>query len=328
LKWLCRGGNPYADGENISSGVGATCDQGFATYSEVPPVVIAPTDTGTIRFFPELGILNAPVGDSIQSTYLKTTDQNRQFQRGFIEFTIPVFNEEIQQATLILTENRGTTTFPFPPDLHELSFYQSDLVVDTSDYNRPTTLLTSFETDVNEPVQIFSFDVTSLINQFQGDNLGLRIKLAVDPTLNAFTVIGSSFGTLNNINSPRLELTFSSEDQDRDGIFDNQDDCPDVSAIVDGIDRDANNDGCLDTTNELLQEIRDADIQMGIKNSLIVTVVSAFNSYDGGNNNTGNNQLQAFINEVSAHSGKAIPTELADLFIGKAENIIALHPTI
>ncbi len=35
LKWLCRGGNPYPDGENISSGVVATCDQGFATYSGV-----------------------------------------------------------------------------------------------------------------------------------------------------------------------------------------------------------------------------------------------------------------------------------------------------
>ncbi len=36
LKWLCAGGNPYADGENISSGVGSTCDQGFATYSGEP----------------------------------------------------------------------------------------------------------------------------------------------------------------------------------------------------------------------------------------------------------------------------------------------------
>jgi len=180
---------------------------GLSQDSHADEVVITPTDTGTIRFFPELGILGeAPVGDAIQSRYFKTTEQNREFRRGFIEFTIPVFEGQIQQATLILTENRGTTNFPLPPDLHELSFYQADLVVDTSDYNRPTTLLTSFETDVNEPPQIFSFDVTSLINQFQGDNLGLRIKLAVDPTLNAFAVKGSSFGELNN-NPPRIELT-------------------------------------------------------------------------------------------------------------------------
>jgi hypothetical protein len=40
----------------------------------------------------------------------------------------------------------------------------------------------------------------------------------------------------------------------------------------------------------------------------------------------GNNQLNAFINEVQALKGKKISAELVDLFIAKAQNIIALHP--
>lgn len=115
------------------------------------------------------------------------------FDRGFIEFSIPVFERQVQQATLILKETRGTTSFPLPSVFHELSYYQADLVIDTSDYNRPTTPIASFETDENEPHRVFSFDITSLINQFQGSNLGFRITVPENPFVDQFPLLGSSF---------------------------------------------------------------------------------------------------------------------------------------
>lgn len=120
--------------------------------------------------------------------------------------------------------------------------------------------------------------------------------------------------------------TPTGDDTDGDGIVNNLDACPTVSAIVDGIDRDANDDGCLDTTEELLSEIQAANIHKGIKKSLIAKVKDAIESYNEGDNEEGNEELGAFIKEVKAQKGKKIPSDLADLFIGKATNIIALHP--
>ena len=114
-------------------------------------------------------------------------------------------------------------------------------------------------------------------------------------------------------------------DDDGDGVDDVDDDCPLVSGIVDGIDRDANDDGCLDTPDELLEEIMAGDIPKGLKKALSKKVENAIKSYDKGNNTPGNNQIGAFINQVEALLGGRMPTELAELLIAKAENIIALH---
>jgi cysteine-rich repeat protein len=119
-------------------------------------------------------------------------------------------------------------------------------------------------------------------------------------------------------------------DADGDGLNDcGTDQCPSQSAIIAGVDRDANNDGCPDDPAELISEIEAAmqsgDIPAGIGNSLKAKVQAALNSYANGKDNAGNNQLGAFINELNSQKGKKVPAALADLFAAKAQNIIAQH---
>jgi hypothetical protein len=181
-----------------------------AVQARAQDAVLQPQVTGSIRNLPGFGILGpAPVGGAIQSTYFRTTLQNTEFRRGFIEFQIPSFNSSVQKATLVLTEDRATVSFPLPPDTHELSFYAADLVVSVDDFDRPTTPVASFQTDANEPTGVFSFDVTAIVAQFQGQSLGFRVKLALDPTLDIFGFAGSAFGELGQGTfSPRIEVTF------------------------------------------------------------------------------------------------------------------------
>src|SRR4026207_983614 len=142
---------------------------------------LLPEVTGTIAFWPELGLWGMPVGNDVQSYYFRTTEVNREFRRGFLEFSIPEFGNTVVSATLLLTESRGQTTFPLPPDKHEISYYEADLAVTTNDYHAATLPLAEFETDNNVAPESFSFDLTAVINAYKGRNLGLRIQLAVDP---------------------------------------------------------------------------------------------------------------------------------------------------
>lgn len=167
----------------------------------------APRVAGTVRNLPELHILErAPVGSQPQSRYFKTTPQNREFRRAFIEFVIPDFGAEMVSALLVLPESRGTTSFPLPPDTHELSYYPADLIVDTADYSRPTTPLATFQTDPNIPPQTFSFDVTSLLAQAGCGALGFRVKLSLDPLYNNDGFLGSAFTEPVSGSTPRIEV--------------------------------------------------------------------------------------------------------------------------
>lgn len=74
-----------------------------------------------------------------------------------------------------------------------------------------------------------------------------------------------------------------------------------------------------------MEEINTPDLPRGIAQSLTAKVQAAINSFGQGQNEAGNNQLNAFINSVQAQRGKKIPADLADLFIAKVQDIIALH---
>lgn len=167
---------------------------GLAGLLAAQTTSLTPSASGTIRFFPDfspplLGL--APVGNAIQSTYFKTTATNREFRRGFFEFAIPAC---VTSATLTLTENRGVISAPVPPDTHSLSYYQdADLVITTADFDRPTTSITTFDTDANLVPQILSFDVSEVAAQSSAANLGFRVKLAVDPAFAGFGSLGSQF---------------------------------------------------------------------------------------------------------------------------------------
>jgi hypothetical protein len=193
---------------------------------------ILPVATGTVAFSPEFGLLQkAPVGSDIQSTYFRTTALNRQFRRGFLEFVIPDFDGDLVSATLLLATNGGTTSIPLPPDRHELSYYEADIVVDTDDYNVPTWPLAEFETDDNSGPERYSFDLTAVIDAYKGRNLGLRIKLAVDPDYFGLGSLGSGFLSSADYSPARIVLIRSGAteplglDSDDDGVADVQDNC-------------------------------------------------------------------------------------------------------
>src|SRR5580765_4042413 len=97
-------------------------------------ITIHPKAAGTVTKLPNFNLLFVQSDSDIQSTCFDTTGENLEFRRGFMEFRLPVPNHVIVRATLKLTEHRAVTTFPLPPDVHELSAYSADLVVDPTDY--------------------------------------------------------------------------------------------------------------------------------------------------------------------------------------------------
>lgn len=191
-------------GPALNSGAGSNRESvghraSIVTGPGIGHVHLLPAASGTLRYFPELGILDrAPIGDDVVSDFFKTTAENREFRRGFLEFDIPDYPYEIVEATLVLVEERAWIGEPLPPDVHELSHYPADLAVNTEDYNRSTTFLDSFETDVNEDPGIFYFNITDLVLASEGERVGFRVKLEVDPTYDEFTSIGSGFAGLSS----------------------------------------------------------------------------------------------------------------------------------
>ena len=181
---------------------------GKAPVSENPPTLtILAAATGTVRSMPEFGILErAPVGDDIQSTYFRTTAQNREFRRGFAEFLIPEIPGHVVSATLVIAEGGGWVSAPRDPDRHALSYYLADLSVDVADYDRPARLLGCFDTDQNLEHERFAFDVRHLVRTYQGGDLGFRIRLLVDPTYASMDSLGADFQTNHQADPVRIEI--------------------------------------------------------------------------------------------------------------------------
>jgi hypothetical protein len=253
-------------------------------------ISLTPPASGTIRYFLEFNMLQpAPVGNMVQSTYFKTTDVNREFRRGFFEFAIPQIQGQIFNATLILTENRAHTTFPLPPDIHEITFYNADLVVNIEDYNRPTTFLASFETDANDLPQTFSFDITQVIIEFEGSNLGFRVKLAVDPMWNDDGFLGSGFSGGSAPGGAIIILTLA------------------------------------DAMENLIDAVIELSLPTQMSHSILAKLKAAKGTLQDRNANNDAaalNVLQAFINQVQAQRGKMISEADADLLLAAAQEII------
>jgi hypothetical protein len=187
---------------------GESIETASGMASQAPPaeIVLSPKATGTIAFYPELRLFQMPVGSALQSVYFKTTTLNRSFRRGFIEFELPEIAGPVQQAHLILTENRGWTSFPKPAVAHELSFYRADLKVTHDDYFRATSPLFYFETDENEPTKIITADVTRALTEITEGPIGFRIKLRPDPEYNHEDSFGTGFHSIDSGATPRLVI--------------------------------------------------------------------------------------------------------------------------
>jgi hypothetical protein len=75
-------------------------------------------------------------------------------------------------------------------------------------------------------------------------------------------------------------------------------------------------------TTDLLALVDAAGLAHGIQNSLDSQLQAGIASFSAGDTTAGVNQLQAFINHVSAQRGKHIPAPLADSLIASAQRII------
>jgi len=177
-------------------------DTGYTT------VEIAPTVSGTLRHLPELSILDfAPVGGDVQSSYFKTTEENREFRRGIIEFDVPDPPGGIVGAQLVFSDYHAWTAYPMPPDEHLLKYYDADVLVSVEDYDRGATELASFETDGNEPeVLDRTVEATEIVAAHAGSGLGFRFQLAVPETYNEEGFLGSGFSYIS------LRITFAEDD--------------------------------------------------------------------------------------------------------------------
>src|SRR5262245_52559183 len=135
-----------------TSGVSATLGvRGVPQPPGTVDFVLLSDASGFVRNLPEMGLLaGSGAWDVLQSTYFRNTETNREFRRGFAEFAVPCHQDWFGSARIVLRETRATIGAPVPPDRHELSSYaDADLVVDVSDFDRPTSPVGTFETDVN-----------------------------------------------------------------------------------------------------------------------------------------------------------------------------------
>ena len=98
---------------------------------------------------------------------------------------------------------------------------------------------------------------------------------------------------------------FSVENLRPDGIPDDEDSCP----LQDATGLDSNDDGCIDSIENLaqvLEALPEGSISEEIENSLISKVENALKSLDKDVINAGINKLEAFINEIEAQRDKNI----------------------
>ena len=74
----------------------------------------------------------------------------------------------------------------------------------------------------------------------------------------------------------------------------------------------------------LIEDVTGLNLPGGIENSLLVKLEGALRKLEDGNDVAAMNNLNAFIKEVEAQTGKKIPLDVADSLIDAAETIIAL----
>jgi hypothetical protein len=77
-----------------------------------------------------------------------------------------------------------------------------------------------------------------------------------------------------------------------------------------------------EAVEDLFEDLQIMDLPEGTENSLLSKLDTALNCLDNGNDNAASNILNAFINSVSAQSGKKLTVAQADELIAAAENIL------
>jgi hypothetical protein len=176
--------------------------------------------------------------------------------------------------------------------------------------------------------------ITGLALAATDDVIGVKeihysIDGATESVVNADTVTLGPFSAEPG-ESKTVEIVYYAED-----LADNTEDahlavhlvdaCPDQSAIVGGIDRDADNDGCPEIATNLCEDILASDVEPGVRNSLWKKCLNAEDAYVRGRDNAGNGLLDALINDLLAQRDQAVPAALADAWIARAQAVISQH---
>lgn len=145
-------------------------------------MMIVPAATGTVVFRPTLDpMLEAnPAGAAMQSSYFRTTPENREFRRGLAELVIPT---DAGLATSALLRFRTTSAPTEPHDV--VSYLDANGLVTIMDYDRAGSPVGVVSTEAVD----HTFDVLGLVRSRAGQPLGIRVQLA--PPLDAATVNGS-----------------------------------------------------------------------------------------------------------------------------------------
>lgn len=99
--------------------------------------------------------------------------------------------------------------------------------------------------------------------------------------------------------------------------------CGSVSSFSPFVIGIASPDFMFDTLLGNINQLQASGTPFGIVNSLRVKVINARSSKDKGNNNAADNQLNAFISDVQAQSGKYIATSTANSLVQQAQALVA-----
>ncbi|MFH1724840.1 MAG: hypothetical protein ABII00_09485 [Elusimicrobiota bacterium] len=91
----------------------------------------------------------------------------------------------------------------------------------------------------------------------------------------------------------------------RDGVPNASDNCPDEDASS----RDADQNGCADSVEDLAETIESLDLPAGVESSLTGKAGNAADAAERGSRKAAQNILKAFINQVEAQAGKKKLTE-------------------
>lgn len=107
------------------------------------------------------------------------------------------------------------------------------------------------------------------------------------------------------------------EDDDNDGILDGDDDCP----LEDAYGQDADENGCIDTIEDLSQVVINLNLQKGIENSFLKKIYNIETSIAVGNIKEAINQLNSLNNQIEALRVRELKDEEANTLIVYITNL-------
>jgi hypothetical protein len=232
-------------------------------------------------------------------------------------------------------DNDGDITEPTPLDLNGTARFADDLAtVDTGNGTPPIVDMGAFEYLTPDPCADFGGDTDEDGICDDGDGSGTA---GDNPCTSGVTEDCDD----NCVDTPNA----NQDDFDSDGVGDDCDTCTDTDGDgygnpgfpantcsddncpdEDSTGFDTDGDGCIDSTDGLIDIVEDL-VEQGVideqmENSLLSKIENASQSATKDNICAAVNQLQALINQIDAQRGKKITDEAADAVIAYTQSVI------